>query len=159
MPLGGSDSVSDEGAAWSALAGLTPLEWNSEVPESDVHEALTRRLTSHILLGWIDGMLCPLPSVALRPTLGGLRSGGGTSSRSDKDVHQCLPVEPSKQAAMFQNPEPGGWRTLITEDGCDLLWDQVVQGSTLLSLVPGRHPQGGPDLPVHPYEANTRTLK
>ena len=27
------------------------------------------------------------------------------------------------------------------------------------SMIPGRHPQGGPDLPVHPYKANPRTLK
>ena len=87
MPLGGSESVSDEGAIWSALVELTPLEWNSEIPESDVDEALTRCLTSCILLGWIDGILWPLPSVALRPTLGGLRSSEGTSSLSDDDVH------------------------------------------------------------------------
>ena len=74
-PLGGSKSISDEGVTWSALAKLTPFEWNSE------------HLTSHIPLGWIDSVLQPLPSVALRPTLGGLRSGEGTSSLSDKDVH------------------------------------------------------------------------
>ena len=86
-PLGGSESISDEGAAQSALAELTPLEWNSEMPESDVDEMLTRHLTSHIPLGWIDGILWPLPSMALRPSLGGLRSGKGTSSLSDEDVH------------------------------------------------------------------------
>ena len=86
-PLGGSKLVSDEGTTWSALAELTPLEWNSEMPESDVHEALTQCLTSHILLGWIDGILQPLQSMALRPALGGLRSGEGTSSLSDEDVH------------------------------------------------------------------------
>ena len=32
-PLGGSESISDEGATWSALAELTPLEWRSETPE------------------------------------------------------------------------------------------------------------------------------
>ena len=41
MPLGGSESVSDEGATQSTLAELTPLEWNSEIPESDVDEVLT----------------------------------------------------------------------------------------------------------------------
>ena len=85
MPLGGSES--DEGAAQSTLAELTLLEWNSEMPESDVDEALTQCLTSHILLGWIDGILWALPSVALRPTLEGLRSGEGRSSLSDEDVH------------------------------------------------------------------------
>ena len=83
MPLGGSESIS----AWSTLAEVTPLKWNGEMPESDVDEVLTRCLTSCVLLGWIDGILWPLPSVALRLTLGGLRSGEGTSSLSDKDVH------------------------------------------------------------------------
>ena len=46
MPLAGSQSISDEGTAWSALAEPTALEW-----ESEVDEALTRRLTSCILLG------------------------------------------------------------------------------------------------------------
>ena len=68
MPLGGSKSISDEGTTQSTLAELTPLEWNSEMPESDVNEVLTQYLTSLVLLGWIDGILWPLPSVALRPT-------------------------------------------------------------------------------------------
>ena len=40
-PLGGSESASEEGTTWSALAELTPLEWESEAPESKVDEALT----------------------------------------------------------------------------------------------------------------------
>ena len=65
MPLGGSESISDEGTAWSALAELTPLEWRSEMPESEVDEVLAQFLTSCVLLGWIDGILRPLLSVAL----------------------------------------------------------------------------------------------
>ena len=65
MPLGGSESISDEGTTWSALAKLTPLEWKSETPESEEEEALTQCLTSCIALGWIDGILWPLPLVAL----------------------------------------------------------------------------------------------
>ena len=56
-PLGGSQSTSDEDAAWSALAELTPLEWESEVAEGTLDEALTRCLASHALLGWVDGIL------------------------------------------------------------------------------------------------------
>ena len=40
-PLGGNRSVSEEGTTWSALAELTPLEWEREMPESEVDEALT----------------------------------------------------------------------------------------------------------------------
>ena len=56
-PLGGSESVSNEDATWSALAELTPLEWRSEMPGSEVDEVLTRCLTSCVPLGWIDGIL------------------------------------------------------------------------------------------------------
>ena len=41
-PLGGSESTSEEGATQSALEELTPLEWESEVPESEVDEVLTQ---------------------------------------------------------------------------------------------------------------------
>ena len=86
-PLGGSESISDEDAAQFAFVELTPLEWRSETPESEVDEALTRCLTSHVPLGWIDGILWPLPSVALGPTLQGLGSGKRTSSFSDEEIH------------------------------------------------------------------------
>ena len=76
-PLGGSESISEEGTTQSALAELTPLEWESETPESEVDEALTQHLTSHVLLGWIDGILQPLTSVALSPTLRGLGASDG----------------------------------------------------------------------------------
>ena len=61
-PLG---SVSDEGATWAALEELTLLEWESEVPESEVDEVRTQCLTSHVSLEWMDGILWSLPSVAL----------------------------------------------------------------------------------------------
>ena len=63
-PLGGSESASEEDATQSTLAELTPLEWESEAPESEVDQALTQCLASHVLLGWVDGVLWPLPSVA-----------------------------------------------------------------------------------------------
>ena len=84
-PLGGSESISEEGTSWSTLAELTLLEWESETPESEV-EVLTQHLTSHVLLGWVDGILWPLPSVALRPTLQGLGTGDWTWGLSDEDI-------------------------------------------------------------------------
>ena len=80
MPLGRSNSISEEGTAQSTLVKFTPLEWESEMPESEVDEALTQHLASHVLLGWIDDILWPLPSVALQPTLQGLGTG-------NEDVH------------------------------------------------------------------------
>ena len=70
-----NEFISEEGATWSALVGLTPLEWESELPESEVDEALTQCLTSHVPLGCTDGILWPLPLVALSPTLQGLETG------------------------------------------------------------------------------------
>ena len=87
MPLGGSESISYVGTAQFTLAELTPLECGGEMSEGEVEGALTWHPASHILLGWVDGILQPLPSVALRPTVCWLRSGDGTSSYSDKDVH------------------------------------------------------------------------
>ena len=55
--------------------------------ESDVEGALTWHLASHVPLGWVDGILQPLPSVALRLTVCGLSSVEGTSSFRDEDVH------------------------------------------------------------------------
>ena len=55
--------------------------------ESDVEGVLTWHLTSHVPLGWVDGTLQPLSSVALRPTICGLSFGEGTSSFSDEDIH------------------------------------------------------------------------
>ena len=57
------------------------------MPESEVDEVLTQCLTSCILLGWVDGILWPLPSVALSPTLQELGTGDGMWSLSDEDVH------------------------------------------------------------------------
>ena len=34
-----------------------------------------------------------------------------------------------------------------------------AEAMALPPMISGRNPQGGPDLPVHPYKANLRTLK
>ena len=95
-PLGGSKSLSEEGAARSAPADLTPLEWESEVPEGLVDETVTLCLASHVLLGWVDGILQPLPTVASRPMFQGFGAGDGMWSLSDKEVHYSLPNGTSK---------------------------------------------------------------
>ena len=86
-PLGGSESVSYDGTAWSTLAELTPLECGGETSESEVEGALTWCPTSRVPLGWVDGVLWPLLSVALRPMICRLGSGDGASSLSNEDVH------------------------------------------------------------------------
>ena len=86
-PLGGIESVSYVSTTQSNLVELTPLECSGEISESEVEGVLTRHPTSHVPLGWVDGVLWPLPSVALRPTICGLQSGDRASSLSDEDVH------------------------------------------------------------------------
>ena len=86
-PLSGGKSISYVGAAQSALAELTPLECDGQMSESEVESALTQHLPSCVPLGWVDGVLWLLPSVALRPTICGLGSGEGTSSFSNDDIH------------------------------------------------------------------------
>ena len=86
-PLGRSESIFYVGAARSASAELTPLECGGEMSESEVERVLTWHPASHVLLGWVDGILRLLPRVAQRQTVCGLRSGDRTSSFSDEDVH------------------------------------------------------------------------
>ena len=81
-PLGTSESLLEENIARSTLVELTPLEWENEAPESSLDEAATLCLASHVPLGWVDGVLWPLPSVVLRPTLRGLGAGDGAWSLS-----------------------------------------------------------------------------
>ena len=86
-PLGGGESISYVSTIWSTLAELTPLECDGEMSESEVESKLTWHLPCHVLLGWVDGVLQPLSSVALRLTACGLGSGERISSFSDEDVH------------------------------------------------------------------------
>ena len=82
MPLGASKSLSEEGTS-----ELSPLEWESKAPESNMDEAATLCLTSHVLLGLVDNVLWLLPSVAPRSTLRGLGAYDGMWGLSDEEVH------------------------------------------------------------------------
>ena len=62
-PLGGSEFLSSDNAARSTIAELTPCECDCEVLESQIDEVVTLRLASKVLLGWVDGILWPLPTV------------------------------------------------------------------------------------------------
>ena len=85
-PLGGSKSVSYVGAAQSTLVELTPL-CGGEMSESEVEGMLTQHPASRVPLGWVDGVLWPLPSVALRLMICELGSVDGASSLGNEDVH------------------------------------------------------------------------
>ena len=88
MPLGVGAPLSEENAARSTLAELTLMEVESDTPEESVDGADTLSLASRVPLGWVGGVLQPLPSVVPRPTaLRGLGAGNGVWSQSDKEVH------------------------------------------------------------------------
>ena len=76
--------LSEATSKWSTLVELTPLECESNSPEETTWEALTRRLTHGMLLGWLGGILWPLPMVALSST----ESGSSTGKESDSENHE-----------------------------------------------------------------------
>ena len=87
-PLGAGMPLSEGNVARSTLAEFTSLEIESSSPEGSVDGADTLSPASRVLLGWVAGVLWPLPSVALRLTIWrGLGAGDGVWSQSDKEVH------------------------------------------------------------------------
>ena len=88
MPLGAGLLLSEENVAQSTLVECTSLEVESDSPEGFMDGADTLSPISRVLLGWVGGVLQPLLSVALRPTIWrGLGAGDGVWSQSDEEVH------------------------------------------------------------------------
>ena len=88
MPLGAGMLLSEENVARSTLAECTSFEVESNLPEGSVDRADTLGPASRVLLRWVGGVLRPLPSVALRLTMGrGLGAGDGVWSQSNEEVH------------------------------------------------------------------------
>ena len=69
MPLVAGVSISEENVAQSTLAEHTLFRVESDLPEGSVDGADTLSPASRVLLGWVGGVLRPLPSVAPRPTM------------------------------------------------------------------------------------------
>ena len=87
-PLGAGASISEENVARSTLAEYTSFGVESDLPKGSVDGADTLSPTGRVLLGWIGGVLQPLPSVVMRPTMWrGLGVGDGVWSHSDEEVH------------------------------------------------------------------------
>ena len=88
MSFGVGMPLSEENVARSTLAELTSLGVGSNLPEGSVDGADTLSPASRVLLGWVGGVLQPLPSVVLRPTTWrGLGARDGVWSQSNKEVH------------------------------------------------------------------------
>ena len=87
MPLGAGASISEENV-WSTRVEHTSLEVESKLPERSVDGADTLSPSSRVPLGWVGGVLRPLPSVAPRPTMWrGIGAGAGAGSPSNEEVH------------------------------------------------------------------------
>ena len=88
MPLGAGMSISKEDVVRSTRTEHTFLEVESDLPEGSMDGADTLSPTSRVPLGWVEGVLWPLPSVAPRPTKWrGIGAGDGVESPSNKEVH------------------------------------------------------------------------
>ena len=88
MPLGVGMSISEENVVRSTRAEHTSLGVENDLPEGSVDGVDTLSPTSRVPLGWVGGVLWPLPSVAPRTTMWrGIGAGDGVGSLSDKEVH------------------------------------------------------------------------
>ena len=86
-PLGAGASISEENVR-STHVEHTSLEVESDSPERFVDGDDTLSPSSRVPLGWVGGVLWPLPSVVPRPTMWrGIGAGDGVGSPSNKEVH------------------------------------------------------------------------
>ena len=69
MPLNKSENADINVSTRSALVELTSLEVENDSPREQMERCLTQHLASRILLGWVDGILRPLPMVVHRTAL------------------------------------------------------------------------------------------
>ena len=61
---------------------------------------------------------------------------------------------------MFQKPRTRGLGDAYNREmGVTLKGTMLYESVILPSVIQDRHPQGGSDLPIDPYEANPKTLK
>ena len=88
MPLGAGASISEENVVRSTRAEHTSLGVENNSPEGSMDGADTLSLTSRVPLGWVGGVLQPLPSVAPRPTMWrGIGARDGVGSPGNEEVH------------------------------------------------------------------------
>ena len=71
----------------SALVELTLLECEDDLMKDNLEECLTQHLTSRVPLGWVDGILQPLPMVVHRSAHQDQGSRKNDMQDSDDKVH------------------------------------------------------------------------
>ena len=87
-PLGAGVSISEENIVQSTHVEHTLLEVENDLPERSMDEADTLSPSSRVPLGWVGGVLWPLPLVAPRLTMWrGIGAGDAAESPSDEEVH------------------------------------------------------------------------
>ena len=87
MPLNKNKNADIDVSTWSALVELTPLEFEKDSPKYQMERCLTQHLASCIPLGWVDGVLRPLPMVVHRTAQNEPGSRIKDMSGDDEEVH------------------------------------------------------------------------
>ena len=87
MPLCESEDADSSVSTWSALAELTPLEYENDMPKDLLERCQTHHLTSRVLLGWVDGVLRPLRMVVHRSAQKEPGSRMKDLHEDDEEVH------------------------------------------------------------------------
>ena len=87
MPLNKSENADLDVSTRSTLAELTPLEVENDSPKEQVGRCLTQHLASRVPLGWVDGILRPLPMVVHRTAQYEPGSRMKDMSGDDEEVH------------------------------------------------------------------------
>ena len=87
MPLNKNEDADPNMSTWSALAELTPLEYEKDLPKDQMERCQTQHLASRVPLGWVDGILQPLPMVVHRTAQNEPGSRIKDMSGDDEEVH------------------------------------------------------------------------
>ena len=87
MPLNKNEDADPGVSTWSALAELTPLEYEKDLLKDQLERCQTQHLASHVPLGCVDGILRPLPMVVHRTAQNEPGSRIKDMSGEDEEVH------------------------------------------------------------------------
>ena len=87
MPLNKNKDADINVFTRSALVELTPLEYESDLPNDQMERCQTQHLTSRVPLGWVDGILRPLPMVVHRTAPNEPGSRIKDMSGDDEHIH------------------------------------------------------------------------
>ena len=118
-PLCESEDADTSVSTQSALVELTPLECENDLPEDNMEGCLTQHLTSHIPLGWVDGILWPLPTVVHRSAHYDQGSRMKDMHDSNNEAYWVLLVNPPNMCIIpkFYTMDGGGVHKCNRSDG------------------------------------------